>query len=435
MKERIIPFLKYRYWAYVFSLSLLIIFVVITIFQGGLQFGVDFVGGLKMIAKFEKGVHEEQIRDVLRAYSPTVQQVGEAGINSYIISTKLQQDSAYLAKEKIMDTLEKKYPGVEPPREDMILVTIGAGVDMGALRAVLAGKDALMQKVGEGQKNEYVIYQKENSDKKTRYDADDIESILKSDFKNIDVLSGIAFMVSFNKPVDEAVVGTLAREHGVNVMRSGYQEKPTYIFSRVSFDEAERIRADLNKNFKNVEVLSVENVGPAVGSYLRQSALKLIIVSIVLMTIYLAYRFELRYAVGAMVALVHDIVLSIAFCGVAGIEINIPVIAALLTIFGYSVNDTIVIFDRIRESTHIETKMSFIDVMDKAITQTLSRTTLTVLLTLYSVVALYMIGGEGITDFALVLVFGFMIGAYSSIYQASPVVLWWEKFIHRMRAR
>jgi preprotein translocase subunit SecF len=191
----------------------------------------------------------------------------------------------------------------------------------------------------------------------------------------------------------------------------------------------------LNKNFKNVEVLSVENVGPAVGSYLRQSALKLIIVSIVLMTIYLAYRFELRYAVGAMVALVHDIMLSVAFCGVAGIEINIPVIAALLTIFGYSVNDTIVIFDRIRESTHIETKLSFIDVMDKAITQTLSRTTLTVLLTLYSVVALYMIGGEGITDFALVLVFGFMIGAYSSIYQASPVVLWWEKFIHRLRAR
>jgi preprotein translocase subunit SecF len=435
LKERIIPFLKYRYWAYVFSLSLLVIFVVITIFKGGLQFGVDFVGGLKMIAKFEKGVHEEQIRDVLRAYSPTVQQVGEAGVNSYIISTKLQQASAYLAKEKTLDALEKKYPGVGTASEDMILASIGKGVNTGALQAVLAEKDALMQKINEGQKNEYLIYQKENPEKKTRYNSDEIESLLKGNYKNIDVLSGVAFMVAFNKPIDEAALRSLAGEYGMNEMRSRYLEKPTYIFSKVSFDEADRIRAELNKNFKNVEVLSVENVGPAVGSYLRQSALKLIIVSIVLMTIYLAYRFELRYAVGAMVALVHDIMLSVAFCGVAGIEINIPVIAALLTIFGYSVNDTIVIFDRIRESTHIETKLSFIDVMDKAITQTLSRTTLTVLLTLYSVVALYMIGGEGITDFALVLVFGFMIGAYSSIYQASPVVLWWEKFIHRLRAR
>ena len=126
---------------------------------------------------------------------------------------------------------------------------------------------------------------------------------------------------------------------------------------KVAVDESDRIRAELDKNFKNAQVMSVENVGPAVGEFLKKSALKLIIVSILLMTIYLAYRFEFRYSVGAMAAVLHDVFLAVAFCGAFGVEINIPVIAAFLTIFGYSVNDTIVIFDRIRETTQIETKI------------------------------------------------------------------------------
>ena len=433
MNERVIPFLKYRYWAYGLSISLFIIFVIITIFKGGLHFGVDFVGGLKIIAKFDQGVHEEQIRNVLKEYAPTVQQIGEKEVNQYIISSKLKEDSAYLAKEKILDLLEQKYTRVEILKEDMILVSIAAANELGQVRAKLAEMDAVLQKTDDADMNQYIIYKAEIQNKKPKYNVETIEGLLRSNFKNIEVLSGISFITLFDKPIDKETIKSLVKEYGVTVTRSGHTVKDGFIFSRVAHDESEKIKADLKKSFKRVEILSVENVGPAIGSYLRQSALKLIIAAIVLMTIYLAYRFELRYAVGAMVALIHDIMLATAFCGVAGIEINIPVVAALLTIFGYSVNDTIVIFDRIRESTHIETKMSFVDVMDKAITQTLSRTTLTVLLTLFSVFALYTIGGEGITDFALVLLFGFVIGAYSSIYQASPVVLWWEKFVKKIR--
>jgi preprotein translocase SecF subunit len=434
LKDRVIPFLKYRYWAYGFSMSLFIIFVIITIIKGGLPLGVDFVGGLKLIVKFEKGVHEEQIRTALKEYSPTVQQIGELDTNSYIISTKLKENSAYLAQDEILNLLEQKYPRVEILKDNLIIVSIKSAADEGAVKAKLAGMDAVLQKVGDARKNEYVIYKKETQDKKSKYNSDAIETALKSGIPSLEVLSGISLLALFDKPVEESVVKSMVNKYGVTVARSEYAARQGYVLCRVAFDESEKIKTDLIKSFKTIEVLSVENVGPAVGKYLRKSALWLIVWAIILMTVYLAYRFEVRYAVGAMVALVHDVTLATAFCGVAGIEINIPVVAALLTIFGYSVNDTIVIFDRIREDTHMDTKTSFVEVMNRAITQTLSRTTLTVLLTLFSVIALYMIGGEGITDFALVLIFGFIIGAYSSIYQASPVVLWWENFIKKVKA-
>lgn len=435
MKERIIPFLKYRYVAYGFSISLFIIFVVITVMKGGLHLGVDFVGGLKVIAKFEKNVDESRIRHVLRDYSPTVQQIGEADDKNFIISTKLRDDSAFVIKDRIIELLEQKYPGVELPKEDVIIVSFKGAVDEGALKQKLAGFDALTQRTGLQGKNDFVIYKKEIKDKKkSSYNPDLIESALKNGYKDIELLNGICIEALFDKPVEEARINELVKKFSVGVSRTDHTVKQGYLIYKVTIDDAEKIKNDLLKEFKKVEILSVENVGPAVGKYLRMSAVKLILMSISLMTIYLAYRFELRYAVGAMVALVHDIMLATAFCGVAGVEINIPVVAALLTIYGYSVHDTIVIFDRIREKTQIETKMSFIDVMDRAITQTLSRTTLTVLLTLFSVTALWLLGGEGITDFALVLIFGFLIGCYSSIYQASPVVLWWEKFMHKVRS-
>jgi preprotein translocase SecF subunit len=434
LKDRVIPFLKHWHWAYGFSISLFIVFIAITMLRGGFKMGVDFVGGMKMIVKFDKGVHEDLIRNTLKDYGPTVQQIGEPDANQYVLSTKLKEDSVYMVHEKILDRLEQKYPKVEIIRDDIILLSLARAADEGAVRANLTGMDAVLQRIGDKKQNEYVIYKKETRDKKTNYSANAVVNSLRNGFKNIDILSGLSIIALFDKPVDEANIIALGKEYGISVVRTAHTVKQGYAFSKIAFDESEKIKSDLTKAFKKIDVMSVENVGPAVGSYLRQSALKLVLMAIGLMTIYLAYRFELRYAVGAMVALLHDIMLATAFCGVVGIEFNIPIIAALLTIFGYSVHDTIIIFDRIRENTRIETKMSFIDVIDKAITQTLSRTIITVLLTLFSVIALWLLGGEGISDFALVLLFGFVIGSYSSIYQAAPVVLWWEKLVKKVRA-
>jgi preprotein translocase subunit SecF len=436
LKERTIPFLKYSGWAYAFSLSLFVVFIVVSILKGGLHLGVDFVGGLKIIAKFQDGVDEHSIRTTLKKYNPTVQQIGEAHDNNFIISTKLTEDSSFLIKDRIIEDLEEKYKHVTIDNDDVSFLSFSNPVDEGAIKQKLAGFDAEVQKIGDAQKYDYIVYKKESTDKKKlNYNANSIETALKAGFTNLDIQTGVAVVALFTNPVDEAAIKGLVKKYNVIVIKSRHALKQGLIMYKISFDEAERIKADLVKKYQKVDVLSVENVGPAVGSYLRKSAVKLILMAIVLMTIYLAYRFEVRYAVGAMVALLHDITLATAFCGVAGVEINIPVIAALLTIFGYSVNDTIIIFDRIREDTNIDTKTSFIDVMDRAITETLSRTTITVILTLYSVIALWLIGGEGISDFALVLIFGFVIGCYSSIYQAAPVVLWWERFTKKVRAR
>ncbi len=191
------------------------------------------------------------------------------------------------------------------------------------------------------------------------------------------------------------------------------------------------IKGSLDGKFKNVQIHSNESVGPSIGNYIKNTAWKMILLCILMMTIYLAFRFEFRFSVGAMIALVHDVVLSIALAGAFQVEFDIPVLAAILTIFGYSVNDTIVIFDRIRERMAAGTTLPFGELINSSINQTLSRTVITVFCTLLSVVALFFLGGEVLHGFSLVLIFVFVLGAYSSIFIASPVVLWWENFIKK----
>ena len=155
------------------------------------------------------------------------------------------------------------------------------------------------------------------------------------------------------------------------------------------------------------------------------------ILCILMMTVYLAFRFELKFAVGAMIALLHDVVLSCLLITALRIEIDIPVLAAILTIFGYSVNDTIVIFDRVRENQGKGTGLAMGDLLNVSINETLSRTVITVLCTLLSVIAIFFLGGETLHGFSATLIFGFLIGCYSSIFIASPVVLGWTKYIKK----
>ena len=195
------------------------------------------------------------------------------------------------------------------------------------------------------------------------------------------------------------------------------------------------LKAKIKEKYGNVKIQSEETVGPAIGDYLRKSAWKLTLMAVLLMSIYLAFRFEVKYAVGGMVCLFHDMAMSIAFIGITGIEMNIQTLAALLTLYGYSINDTIVIFDRIRETDELRAKITFEEVMNRAITQTISRTLLTGVTTLFAVMMLFFFGGEVLHDFAFVLFFGILIGTYSSIYIASPSVLWWEMWRAKAKAK
>ena len=173
------------------------------------------------------------------------------------------------------------------------------------------------------------------------------------------------------------------------------------------------------------EVMRVETVGPAVGEDLRRAAIKALIFAMVGICIYISFRFEFRFAITAIIALAHDVLVSLGLIAFTGREISLPVIAALLTIVGYSINDTIVLFDRIREDRKFMRKASQEEIINTSINQTLSRTVLTSLTTLMVVLALFIVGGKVISDFSFVLLVGILVGTYSSIFIASPLLIDW----------
>lgn len=177
------------------------------------------------------------------------------------------------------------------------------------------------------------------------------------------------------------------------------------------------------KGTGDFEVRRVDIVGPKVGSELKEKGIMSLVLAIAGILIYVAFRFEWRFALASVLALVHDISIAIGAIALVGLEVNLDVLAALLTILGYSLNDTIIVFDRIREGIVGGKGSEFSEIIDDSITNTLSRTTLTSLTTLFVVFTLFVWGGEIIHAFAFTLLVGITIGTYSSIFVASPMLL------------
>jgi preprotein translocase subunit SecF len=192
---------------------------------------------------------------------------------------------------------------------------------------------------------------------------------------------------------------------------------------------AENIKKALTDSFGvgSFEIRRVEMVGPKVGKDLQTKALWAVFLACGGILIYVAVRFELRFAVGAVVALAHDALITLGAFSVTNMEVNLPIVAAILTVIGYSVNDTIVIYDRIRENMRRAGKTPEGEVMNKSINETLSRTVITVGVTLLAVLALLFLGGGVVSQIAFGLTVGFVMGAYSSIFVASPLVLEWSR--------
>lgn len=182
-----------------------------------------------------------------------------------------------------------------------------------------------------------------------------------------------------------------------------------------------KVRAELGDS---VEYRRVEIVGPTVSAELARSGTIAVLVAIFAILVYIWFRFEWQYAIGAVVATVHDVVLTIGLFAVLQLDFNLSSIAAILTIVGYSLNDTVVVYDRIRENTRRFRKMPFADLLDLSVNQTLSRTIMTSLTTLLALFALYLFGGEVIRSFVFAMIWGVLVGTYSSIYIAAPVLLY-----------
>ena len=175
--------------------------------------------------------------------------------------------------------------------------------------------------------------------------------------------------------------------------------------------------------------VNVSEVGPSVGRDLKWAALWSVLWSIVILLAYISWRFEFRFAIGAIAALVHDVLITLGIFAVLSKEINLPTVAAFLTIIGYSLNDTIVVFDRIRENSQSLRGTDYTTVLNRSINQSLSRTVITSLTTLFVVLVIFIIttSGEEINTFALALIVGVVIGTYSSVFIASPIVYLWNR--------
>ncbi len=175
------------------------------------------------------------------------------------------------------------------------------------------------------------------------------------------------------------------------------------------------------------EIRRLESVGPKVGKDLTRKALLAIVFSWIGILVYVGFRFEFRYALGGIIALIHDVMITVAALSLMDKEFDLNIVAALLTIIGYSINDTIVIFDRIRENTRKNMKMSLIEVINLSVNQTLSRTILTSFTVLIVLVVLFFFGGGVIHDFTFAMLVGCTAGVYSTVFIASPIVLVFEK--------
>jgi preprotein translocase subunit SecF len=170
-------------------------------------------------------------------------------------------------------------------------------------------------------------------------------------------------------------------------------------------------------------------VGPKVGSDLRRQAILATLYALGGMLVYIAFRFEWIYGVAAVVAVFHDTIITIGLFSLTNKEISLTVVAALLTLVGYSMNDTIVVFDRIRENLKLVRRESFANIINMSVNQTLSRTVLTSGLTLLTALSLFLFGGQVLNGFSFALVVGIIVGTYSSIFVASPILLFWQNFV------
>lgn len=193
--------------------------------------------------------------------------------------------------------------------------------------------------------------------------------------------------------------------------------------SSVTSDMGDVAREAL-KGSGNFEIRRVDIVGPKVGNELREKGIMAMVLAIIGILIYVSFRFEWRFALASVIALVHDVSIAMGAISLFQVEVNLDILAAMLTILGYSLNDTIIVFDRIREGlTKIKTAV-LSSVINESVTRTLSRTTLTSLTTFFVVLTLWLWGGEIIHGFGFTLLVGIIVGTYSSIFVASPVLIW-----------
>lgn len=367
-----IDFLGRRHAFLCLSAVLLIAGGVSAVMQGGLKFGVDFKGGTLVYAKFSEEPDVDRLRRVLTDKGlkvATLQPFDEGGsVHELKIDLDLAGDFVETSgKVQVIDTLREIYP-----------------IEAGKLDFNNTGTEALAQRLIENQ-----------SLRDIGYSSQDLQR---------DAVSLIAWR-------DQAP-------------RSGLVQDTAEFATAPGISESVAKAVNEEVALGAFHIGGVDVVGPKIGSELQWQAIKATLFALTGMLGYIAFRFEWIYGVAAVIAVFHDVFITIGFFSLFGREIELTVVAALLTLVGYSMNDTIVIFDRVRENRRTARRSNLTELLNLSINQTLSRTVLTSGLTLIAVVCLFVMGGEVLRGFSFALLVGVLVGTYSSIFVASPVLLW-----------
>lgn len=230
-----------------------------------------------------------------------------------------------------------------------------------------------------------------------------------------------------NEVLKNASVTEFGTDNEVTVRFSGSS-------SNLSTDIGAEIK-ELLKDTGDVEIRRVDIVGPKVGDELRQKGLMAICISFIAILFYIAFRFEWRFALAAIAAEIHDIVITIGAISLFAIDVNLDTLAAVLTVLGYSLNDKIIIFDRIRENIVVSKRSVLLEIINESVSSTLSRTILTSGTTMMVVVILFFFGGDMIHGFSLIVIVGVFIGTLSSIFMASPMLIWFKFSVENFRSK
>ncbi|MFN7937711.1 MAG: protein translocase subunit SecF [Bryobacteraceae bacterium] len=367
-------------WPFIIaSLVLTAAGLVSLVMKGGPQYGIDFRGGVNMYVKFAQTPPVEKIRSSLGAKIPGEITVVEIpGTSEVIIGTELNDEKALdAARRTVEDTLKATF-GATAGKFD--LHNTGAGALADRLRDPLA-------RAGAGLSEQQLT------------DLAKAITAFRDGNPNFGLLKSLDQLSS--------VPGVNANV--LNVMKQELALSP-------------------------FGIRQVEVVGPKVGAELRNQAILATLYALAGMLVYIAFRFEWIYGAAAVLAVFHDVIITIGLFSLFGKEITLTVIAALLTLVGYSMNDTIVVFDRIRENLKSMRREKFETLVNGSVNQTLSRTVLTSGLTFVSAVALLLFGGPVLNGFSFALVAGIIVGTYSSIFIASPILIWWKNSMEGRKA-
>ena len=413
----------------------------------GLNLGIDFKGGSSVIVTFKKGalqgkrnLLEESVAKLIRkelnddTTQVTVQDfdsgVGGTGIDRFIINTEATSLISQKKKQLIAEQLIKAF---------------SKGNNKATVRFTGEGADTYYLHLTEEEEitateNKLRALFRSGCDKKTGkatgpdalcYKQITVESNLKAQLE-VNLVKDLQLYRSENKGVDAQKLKDLksSQEKRIADNLKGKKDKRfTINIEELRVKVAEQLRTDFSGSF--IAVASSTSVSPSVGETLLFDGILAILYAIIGILIYIVLRFDVRFAPGAIVALVHDVAITIGIFSLFQIKFSLPIIAALLTIVGYSLNDTIVVLDRVRETFKDLRGKDLRELLNRAINNTLSRTVLTSVTTALVVVAILVFGGGLIRDFALALLIGIIVGTYSSIFVASPLVYYMDIYLKR----